>query len=137
MPRAPRLVLSGQVHHIVQRGDNRPAIFFDDAEDYVLACYRYIEANPLIVGHQTYRALGRSGDARREAYREIFAEGLDDGLLATLRDATQRGWVPSSDRFRRGIETALGRPVGPPVRGRPRKTARQARLADEGQLRLL
>jgi putative transposase len=32
MPRASRLVLAGQAHHVIQRGNNRQAIFFDDAD---------------------------------------------------------------------------------------------------------
>ena len=32
MPRQPRLTLAGQVHHVIQRGNNRQAIFFSDAD---------------------------------------------------------------------------------------------------------
>jgi putative transposase len=119
-----------------------------DAEDYVMACYRYIEANPLrarmvdaagdhpwssyrrnaegtadplVTEHETYGTLGRTPGERQAVYRQAFAEGLSEEMLATLRDATQRGWVPGRDRFRLEIEAALGRGVGPPVRGRPRK----------------
>jgi putative transposase len=117
-----------------------------DSERYVLACYRYIEANPvrarmvarpddhpwsswhanglgradpLLSAHETYRALGATPEARCDAYRALFAEGLNAEMLATLRDATQRGWVPGSERFRSEIEAVLGRRAGPPVRGRP------------------
>jgi putative transposase len=229
LPRMPRIVLAGQAHHVIQRGNNRQAVFFADedrrvfldklgealakegcalhayvlmtnhihllvtpdrdegigrllqsvgrsyvgyvnrtyqrtgtlfegrfkstivdAEDYVLACYRYIEANPLrakMVGrageyrwsshgrnaegrpdplvreHEVYRSLGRAAEARAQAYRQIFDEGLSEEFLTTLRDATQRGWVPGRDRFRQEVEEALGRRLSPPVRGRPRKTA--------------
>jgi putative transposase len=225
----PRIVLAGHAHHIVQRGNNRQAIFFADqdrrvflgklgealakeggalhayvlmtnhihllvtpetdegigrllqsvgrsyvgyvnrmyrrtgtlfegrfkstivdAEGYVLACYRYIEANPvrakmvdraadypwsshgrngegrpdeLVREHEVYRALGASPEARLEAYRALFRERLGETLLAELRDATQRGWVPGGERFRQEIEAALGRRLSPPVRGRPRKAA--------------
>jgi putative transposase len=225
----PRIVLAGQAHHIIQRGNNRQAIFFTDedrrvfldklgealgkegcalhayvlmtnhihllitpetddgigrllqsvgrgyvgyvnrtyrrsgtlfegrfkstivdAEGYVLACYRYIEANPvrakmvgragdypwsshgrnaegrpdaLVQEHAVYRGLGSSAEARLQAYRELFQERLSKALLAELRDATQRGWVPGGDRFRKDIEAALGRRLSPPVRGRPRKGA--------------
>ena len=30
MPRPNRLILPGQTHHIVQRGNNRQAVFFSD-----------------------------------------------------------------------------------------------------------
>ena len=59
--------------------------------------------------------------ARQAAYRQMFEEELDADLVEVLRDATQRGWVPGRDAFRQEIQTALGRRVGPPVRGRPRK----------------
>jgi putative transposase len=78
-------------------------------------------ADPLVTEHETYAALGRTPEDRQAVYRGIFAEGLSEDMLATLRDATQRGWVPGRDRFRSQIEAALGRGVGPPVRGRPRK----------------
>lgn len=119
-----------------------------DAESYVMACYRYIEANPLrarmvaeagdypwssfgrnalgrsdplVREHETYLALGATADDRRALYRQAFAEGLSEELLGSLRDATQRGWVAGRETFRRQIEAALGRRVAPPVRGRPRK----------------
>ena len=242
MPRQPRLTLAGEAHHVIQRGNNKQAIFFCDAdrklflgelekgllkydcrlhvyvlmtnhihllitpgrdeaigqlmqslgriyvghinrtygrtgtlwegrfkstivdaEDYVVGCYRYIEANPvragmvsqaddypwssyganalghsnpLITDHEVYEALGPTTDARQAAYRALFAEGLGEDVVATIRDATQRGWVPGSDRFRRQIEAALKRRVGRPVRGRPRK-AEEGDLSGNGQLLLV
>ena len=243
MPRAPRLTLAGQAHHIIQRGNNRQVIFFDDAdrrfflkvlgdalaaqdcalhayvlmtnhihllvtpgreeaigrlmqslgrsyvghvnraygrtgtlwegrfkstivdaEDYVMACYRYIEANPLraamvaragdhpwsshrcnaqgradplVRGHEVYLALGPTPQARQAAYREAFAQGLSEDVLHTLRDATQRGWVPGRESFRAQIAAALGRGVGPPVRGRPRHVRPEEPPVSEDQARLL
>jgi len=32
MPRRPRLALAGHPHHLIQRGNNRQAIFFEDAD---------------------------------------------------------------------------------------------------------
>ena len=214
MPRPVRLVLPGQVHHVIQRGNNRQPIFFEDrdrrlfltmlgdalaahrcalhayvlmtnhvhllitpegeagiasvmqsvgrryvahinrthqrtgtlwegrfrstivdSEAWVMACYRYIEANPIRAGMVTapedhpwsshgrnahgrpdplveeqdcYTALGDTAADRQAAYRAHF-EDLAPDTIDTLRDATQRGWVP-------------GR-VAAPTRGRPRKTA--------------
>ncbi|WP_443751351.1 hypothetical protein [Asticcacaulis solisilvae] len=120
-----------------------------DAEDYVMACYRYIEANsvrarmvakaedyvwssytanafgradPLLSHHEVYGRLGDTAEICQAEYRPLFTEGLGENVVAIIRDATQRGWVPGSDRFRRQIAEALGRRVEPPVRGRPRKT---------------
>lgn len=119
-----------------------------DSDRYLLACYRYIEANPIRAGmvarpeqhpwsswrrngfgesdplirpHPLYEALGPDQASRATAYRTLFDQGLDPETLATLRDATQRGWLPGADRFREEIATALNRPTGPRSRGRPRK----------------
>lgn len=117
-----------------------------DSETYVLACYRYIEANPLRAGlvgdpaqhlwssyrrnalgrrdplvaeHETYLALGSTPAARQDSYHALFAQGLDGALIGTLRDATQRGWIPGSEQFRHSVETLLGRSATMPQRGRP------------------
>ncbi len=234
MPRRSRLILAGEAHHIIQRGNNRQVIFFEDADrrffmaalrdaleahgcalhayvlmtnhihllitpqtddgiaglmqslgrryvgyvnraygrsgtlwegrfkstivdtqDYVMACYRYIEANPvrarmvdtaadyvwssharnalgrsdgLVSEHRCYRDLGADEAGRQEAYRQTFSTALTQTLVDTLRDATQRGWVPGRPSFRDQIESALGRKVEPPVRGRPRKPVDEGRM---------
>ena len=132
-----------------------------DAEDYVMACYRDIEANPLrakmvasagdypwsshgrnalgrpdpLVGdHEAYASLGATPETRRQIYREMFAAGLGEELLQILRDSVQRGWAPGGDRFRRQIEAALGRKVDAPVRGRPRKAAAEMHADPQANL---
>lgn len=141
----------------VNRAHDRTGTLFEgryratilDSEPWVLACYRYIELNPvragltsspaehpwsshrrnalgrrdaLVTEHATYRALGATAAERRAAYAALVDRGLDERQLATLRDATQRGWVPGRARFKKEIAAALGRPVDPPRRGRPPKT---------------
>src|SRR5688572_15902363 len=76
-----------------------------DSEPYLLACQRYIELNPvravmmrhprqyrwssyranaegksgdLVTPHDQYLRLGRSAEARREAYRELFHAAPDE-----------------------------------------------------------
>jgi putative transposase len=120
-----------------------------DSEGYVLICYRYIEANPLrahIVGnaadyqwssfrhnalgesdmllgeHPVYEELGLTREARCKAYRTLFEDRLDEEHVASIRDATQRGWVAGSERFRSQIAAMHGRrAVEAPRRGRPPK----------------
>ncbi len=227
MPRRSRLFVSGQAQNVIQRGNNRGAIFFEDSERrvyldwlgealadqgcalhayvlmtnhvhllitsdrqeaipkalqslgrryvryvnrtygrtgtlwegrykstildserYVLACHRYIEANPvrafmvadagdhswssyhhnaggradaLLSEHPVYAALGTTAGERQNAYRKLFAEGLAPELVSEIRDATNRGWVPGSERFRKEIEAVVSRRVEPPRRGRPSK----------------
>ena len=84
--------------------------------------------DPLLRDHATYKALGATVAARRAAYRELFGPGLTDDQVETIRDATRRGWVPGSDRFRQQVERALGRRVDPPIRGRPPKAPADEKL---------
>jgi putative transposase len=65
----------------------------------------------------------RKGARVRKSYRALFEDWLDEELVACIRDATQRGWVPGSERFRSQIAAMLGRrAVEAPRRGRPPKT---------------
>jgi len=75
-----------------------------DAEDYVMTCYRYIEANalrarivaeageyawssycanaggrydPLLTEHEVYLALGAAPQVRQDAYRSLFRRGAE------------------------------------------------------------
>jgi putative transposase len=120
-----------------------------DSDGYVLTCHRYIEANPLrahmvasaadypwssfrhnalgesdplLSDHPVYAALGPTPEARRNKYSALFEDRLDEDLVASIRDATQRGWVAGSDRFRGQIAAMHGRrAVEAPRRGRPPK----------------
>lgn len=121
-----------------------------DSENYFLVCSRYIELNPVRVGavrhprdypwssfrahaygnedallapHPLYRALGRSGASRQEAYRALFREALDEEAVAGLRAATQGGWTFGSELFKREIAAALRRRVSPLPPG-PKPNAR-------------
>jgi putative transposase len=103
---------------------------------YVLACYRYIELNPLranmvahpvkypwsscasnlgerlinwLVPHGEYLALGLSDDSRSTAYRGLFDSELDSSVLRGIRLAAHSGLSIGSERFRAEIETALAR----------------------------
>jgi putative transposase len=118
------------------------------ARSYLLACYRYIELNPVRAGmvevpanytwssyrgnaigeedpilsaHADYLALGRSDSDRRSAYRALFATHLNQSTIMQLRESLQTGTPLGNDRFRAQIEHALGRAVGFSRRGRPKK----------------
>lgn len=91
-----------------------------DAEDYLLACQRYIELNPVRAGmvlvpedyswssykangfgrqmklwtpHRVYLDLGATIRERAAAYRELFAGHIDERLVRQIRKATNRGMV--------------------------------------------
>lgn len=118
------------------------------SEDYVLACYRYIELNPvragvvaqprdyrfsshhanalgradsLITPHEQYLRLGRSDADRREAYRGLFRAHLDPELIGQIRSATNGNYALGGPRFQREIEAALGRRAHRGKAGRPAK----------------
>ena len=228
MPRKPRFFLPNVPVHVVQRGNNRLAVFFDDddrrvyldwlgqaagengcaihayalmtnhvhllmtpadeqavsatlqalgrrfvphvnhrhgrtgtlwegrfkaspvqEERYLLACYRYIELNPVRAGmverpedwpwssyrtnalgeqtsllspHPLYLSLGADADQRRMAYRSLFDLPLDPRTLGDVRTCLQTGTPLGSEDFRERIGRSLGVDVGYSDRGRPKKT---------------
>jgi len=127
-----------------------------DSVTYLLTCMRYIELNPvraqmvahpsdyrwssyaanalgtqnpLVVAHSEYRALGRTGDERQAAYRQLFRHRLGESTLAEIRNATNKAWVLGNDRFKQRIQKQLDRRVEPAVRGGDRKSERYRKLA--------
>lgn len=118
------------------------------SDRYVLACYRYIELNPVRAGmveragdyrwsshrtnargasdtwlapHPEYLALGIDDVARRTAYRALVDSGLDPAQLAEIRSATNSGGALGDAAFRSLAARALGRRLTPGRAGRPPK----------------
>ena len=118
-----------------------------NAEDYLLACYRYIELNPVranmvthpgdyrwtsyrfngegehhdwLSPHPVYLSLGCDESERQVHYRELFKIELDPDLIGKIRSTAQFSMPLGSDRFKSQIEMALGRKIGQSKRGRPR-----------------
>lgn len=116
------------------------------SEDYVLACYRYIELNPvragmvnqpkdyrwssyhtnalgkassLITPHEEYLRIGRDQQARLEFYRALFKAHLDEEIVGQIRSATNGNFALGSERFQKEIESALGRRARRGQSGRP------------------
>lgn len=129
-------------------------------EDYVLACYRYIELNPVragmvmrpqdyrwssyhanalgkasrfIVPQEEYLRLGRNDAVRQEAYRALFEAHLDEEVVGQIRSATNGNYALGSERFQQEIETMLGRRASRGQSGRPSKET----MEDEKQGSLL
>ena len=115
-------------------------------EAYVLACYRYIELNPvragmvnvpqdyrwssyhanalgetssLITPQNEYRRLAIDENERLEAYRALFKVHLDEEVVGQIRSATNGNYALGGGRFQREIETALGRRASRGQAGRP------------------
>src|SRR6185295_10083901 len=105
---------------------------------YVLACYRYIEMNPvragmvqhpsqyawssygantgqrrdsLIAPHAEYLALGSHPFARSFAYKALFDERADSTLVDAIRDATNGGYPLGTEKFKSQIAAESGRRV--------------------------
>ncbi|MGH8510766.1 MAG: transposase [Gammaproteobacteria bacterium] len=123
------------------------------AQDYLLACYRYIETNPLRAGmvkspgeyrwssygdnalggedrlvtpHSCYLALGRRRAERMANYKALFKAHIDEGQLKEIRAAWQTGTPLGNHRFKAEVEAMLGKKVGQAKRGRPSKVADKA-----------
>ena len=127
-------------------GRFRPCL--TQSEDYVLACYRYIELNPvraamvrhprdyrwssfhangdgktdtLVTPHEQYLGLAREAEARRENYRALFRAHLDPEVIAKIRTATNGNVVLGNKRFEEQIEKMLKRRVTLGRAGRPKR----------------
>ena len=118
------------------------------SEQYLLACQRYIELNPvracmvehpaeyrwssyranaqgetnlLVEPHSLYLALDSDALARQAAYRELFCGELEPGLVDAIRQATNGNFALGDARFGEQISLALGKRALPGKSGRPRK----------------
>ena len=118
------------------------------SEDYVLACYRYIELNPvragivrhpkeyrwssyaanglgradaLVIPQREYLRLGKADAERRTAYRELLKAHMEPEVLNEIRLATNGNYVLGDTRFQQEIAHALGRRVTRGLAGRPRQ----------------
>jgi putative transposase len=118
------------------------------SEKYLLACYRYIELNPVRAGlamhardyswssysvnsgvsagrwvtpHEEYLRLGPGDAERQEAYRGLVASGLDERQLREIRAATNGNFALGDRRFGQQMSAMLGRRAQRGVPGRPAK----------------
>jgi putative transposase len=118
------------------------------SEQYVLACYRYIELNPVRAGmvchpsdyrwssyrhhaaglseypilpHSEWLALGVDRAMRHKRYAELVDDGMTGEELETFRRCARKGLPTGSVRFNSEIEQALARRLGDGRRGRPKK----------------
>lgn len=129
-------------------------------QDYLMACYRYIEMNPAraamvsqpgdyrwssyhfnaqgqpsewLVQHPQYKRLAATTGERCEAYRKLFDSALGPAQLTELRRCLQTGTPLGNDRFREHIEMVLKVKVGQSARGRPRKPLELKREGDDAE----
>ena len=122
----------------------RPCLI--DAENYLLACQRYIELAPVRSGivthpaeyiwssysvnalgehqeflkpHPVYMALGSNKAQRIEAYRQMFHQDLEPDLIEKINEHANYGYCLGSEQFKLEIESILGRKEMPEGGGRP------------------
>ncbi len=107
------------------------------SNDYLLACYRYIELNPVRAGlvqdpanyvwsshranafgqlvqmwspHEEYLALGNSKKLRLKAYQQLFRAEIGADLTTEIRRALNTGLVLGNDCFRAEVAKLTGQP---------------------------
>lgn len=115
---------------------------------YLLACYRYIELNPvraglarhaadyrwssyrcnalgapdgLITPHSVFADLGLTAEERRDRYQAFVAQGLPPDEYNAIRSHVRQGRALGSTAFQKWVESATGRRAKLMSRGRPRK----------------
>jgi putative transposase len=118
------------------------------SEEYVLVCYRYIELNPvraamvqrpeeyrwssysvnalgavtdLVTPHEQYLRIGRTDEARSEAYRALFNAHVDAEAIDQIRRSTNGNYALGDERFKKQIEETLGKRARPGQPGRPKR----------------
>ncbi len=115
-----------------------------DSENYLFACYRYIELNPvranmvshpreyywssyhanalgksdeIVQVHDEYRALGKDLKSRTIAYKQLFENGLNERFVKEIGETTQKCWALGSDQFKHKISGLVSRQISPTQRG--------------------
>ena len=80
--------------------------------------------------HALYLALADTAEARRQAYRRLFDDALDEDVVGELRAATNGGWAIGGARFKEQLAAQLRRRVTPLPPGRPPKPVDKASQLD-------
>lgn len=120
------------------------------SDQYLLACCRYIELNPVRAGmvdrpdayrwssyaarmggegsewldfDPLYSGLGDDSESRRKRYREFLKEGIPNGEWGLIREAVKRGQLTGNSRFAEQVEKIVGRRIETRGPGRPVKEA--------------
>lgn len=117
-------------------------------EQYLLACCRYIELNPVrarMAGHPgeyhwssyaarmggaghawldldpMYLALGDDESTRRQRYQQFLEEAIPSGEWELIRESMKRGQLTGTSRFAEAVEQIIGRRIERRGPGRPIK----------------
>ena len=135
--------------------EGRYGSFLVESARYVIACYRYIELNPVDAGmvsdpgayswssyaantgarvdamiksHAEFLALGSDAPSRYSSYRRLIAEKLDPELVRQIEEAADSGYPLASEVFKTDLTARLGRKTEPGRPGRPEKKKKRDEL---------
>lgn len=119
-----------------------------DGKAYCLACYRYIELNPVRAGmvndpseypwssfnsnatgkpsnlltpHESWLCLGSDNNSRLLNYQYLFQKPLEQHQIDEIRYGLRKGLPTGNNKFKRQIEEALSIKLGSGKQGRPKK----------------
>ena len=119
-----------------------------DSDSYLLACYRYVDLNPVrakivntpieyrwssfgdhvgstpmgwLDDAPSFLALGRTMAHRRAAYLDFVQQLIPESQLQLIRSAIQRNQVTGSVKFQEQIAERTGRRISARAQGRPPK----------------
>ena len=81
-----------------------------------------LRTDPLVTDAPAFWALGNTPFERQAAWRQRLQEGLGEARQRELADAMHKGWALMPPEQQRAMEAAVGRPLSPRPRGRPRKS---------------
>lgn len=161
--------LSQTYAHYFNRKYNRTGTLWEgrfrsclvESARYVLACYRYIELNPvraglvayaalypwsshaanagvrddaLITAHGEFSSLGSEAKAQHSVYRSFVEEGLAPAMLADIRAATAGGYPLASAELKSALRLRAGRRVERGRAGRPAKAAEENKSVPDPDL---
>ena len=132
--------------------EGRYRSFIAETARYVLACYRYIELNPVAAGmvsdpgtypwssygantgtrvdpmidpHSEFLALGSEASVRYASYARLVASGIEPSLLRQIQAAEDTGYPLGSEAFKADLAARLGLKTEPGRPGRPGKKERE------------
>ncbi|MGH8557140.1 MAG: transposase [Methylococcales bacterium] len=147
--------LSGRQTRYVNRLEGRSGTLWESryksspiqTDEYLLACIRYVELNPVraqmvtdaydyrwssynarMKGNERvipdldpcYLALGDSPEERRIRYREYLQSAVPDGEWAFIQEAVERGQLTGNSRYVEAVEKIISRRIEHRRPGRPR-----------------
>lgn len=131
-------------------GRFKSCLVADDA--YLLACYRYIELNPvrarvvahpaefpwssygrnalgacdsLVTPHPTYISLGQTKQTRTESYARLVSERVPPSVIGEIRQYLQQQRALGNDDFKKMVEAKTQRFAGIRPASRPKKSTGQ------------